>query len=598
MIMETLRRGMMLTAGPSITNIEIDQVMDAVRFGWNASHSAYIRKFQEAFAEYLGMRYAMCTSSCTGALHLSLAALGIQPGDEVLVPDVTWVASGFAPTYVGAKPVFVDIEPDTWCMSPESLIKNITPKTRAIIPVHLYGHPCDMDAIMQIARAHNLRVIEDAAPAAGASWGGKKAGSFGDTSAFSFQGAKIMVAGEGGMFCTNDEDLYKQAQYLNDYAVDSNKSFWVERVGYKFRMSNLQASLGLAQLQRLDELVLRKRTIFGWYQERLKDISEIELNTERPKAYNNYWMPSLVLANGMKMSTDEFRAALKDQMVDTRPFFFPMSSLPMFTRKEKENPVAYDLWQRGVNLPGGHNLTEDDIDYACNVIRKVLGYTASRSPKLGAISKILFEKNKSKTDALVLPFKTSDERNASLRMMTYDDLEDPAAIEALAKWREAAADAFPAAFKITLSGTQDWLQKAVLDTKDRLLFWVVDSQGKCVGHVGLFRFDFEQSRCEIDNIVRGEMTNNRGLMASAIQALLQWQQDVLGVPASYLRVFSDNERAMRLYERLGYEEIQRIPMKKIASADRVEWKENFSEPYAACSRYFVTMRKQQTKANA
>jgi len=248
---------MILTAGPSITSLEIEHVMDAVSNGWNSAHSAFVRQFQEALAEYVGMRYGMCTSSCTGALHLSLLALGIKPGDEVLVPDVTWVASGFVPTYVGATPVFVDIEPDTWCMSPESILRNITPKTRAIIPVHLYGHPCDMDQIMDIAKAHNLVVIEDAAPAAGASWNGKKVGGFGDTSAFSFQGAKIMVTGEGGMFCTNNEVVYKQAQYLNDYAVDTNKSFWVEQIGYKFRMSNLQAALGFAQLKRLDELVLQ-----------------------------------------------------------------------------------------------------------------------------------------------------------------------------------------------------------------------------------------------------------------------------------------------------------------------------------------------------
>jgi dTDP-4-amino-4,6-dideoxygalactose transaminase/RimJ/RimL family protein N-acetyltransferase len=591
--MVKMRRGMILTAGPSITSMEIDLVMDAVTHGWNTRHSEFIRSFQQAFAEYIGVKYAMCTSSCTGALHLSMAAYGLKTGDEVLVPENTWVATGMAPKYVGANPVFVDIEKDTWCISPPSIEKHITARTKAIIPVHLYGNPCDMDQIMDIAKKYNLIVIEDAAPSTGSEWKGMKTGSFGDSSAFSFQGAKLMVAGEGGMFCTNDEAIYKKAQYLNDYAVDTNKSFWVDEIGFKYRMSNLQAAIGLGQLRRLEELVERKRTIFKWYKERLQEFEELQLATEKPGAKNNFWMSSLILKENCKINRDTFRLKLKERMVDTRPFFFPMSSLPMFRNQSLENPIAYSIYQRGVNLPSGHNLREDDVDYICEMIKEVLEkgsrYNFKQTKSIGPVDQILIEKNKSSEEELMLPFKTEEGKNAKLLFMTYETLQKSSDIEMLANWRQKNSSWFPSQFKITLEGTRTWLEKGVLDIKDRCLFWVIDSTGKKIGHIGLFRLSLDSRRIEIDNILRGEETEDKGLMRTAISKLLEWQRQDLKIPDSYLRVFSDNTRAIRLYECLGYKEIQRIPLKRIESPDKIEWKENFADPYVECDRYFITM---------
>jgi dTDP-4-amino-4,6-dideoxygalactose transaminase/RimJ/RimL family protein N-acetyltransferase len=583
------KRGLILTAGPSISSLEIDQVVEAVTQGWNSRHSEYIKNFQTAFAEYLGVKYAMCTSSCTGALHLSLAALGLEKGDEVIVPENTWVATATTVTYSGATPVFADIDEDTWCLNPESFERRITPKTKAVMPVHLYGHPCDMDRIMAIAKKHNLRVIEDAAPSVGAEWKGKKTGSFGDASAFSFQGAKIMVSGEGGMFCTNDEAIYRKAQYLNDYAVDTNKSFWIDEIGFKYRMSNLQAAIGLAQLQRIDELVNRKRLIFKWYQERLQDVAELALNVERDGAKNIYWMTSAVLAKDCPVSRDDFRSRLKERMVDSRPFFYPLSSLPVFGDSAKDNPVAYSVAQRGVNLPSGHNLAEDDIDYICTNIKDVLGKKNTRKATRGPISRILEEKNAE--SPLSLAFSTTEGKSARLEMITYATLEDEGAIELLAKWRREAQAWFPAQFEVTKEGTKSWLKSATLDTKDRLLFWVVDGEGKRIGHVGLFRLSLDQKMMEIDNIVRGE-NSDKGMMAAAIETMLGWQKEFLGVPQSYLRVFSDNEKALNLYARLGYTEVQRTPLKCREGNGKIEWKEVVADPYLPVKRYFVTMSRE------
>jgi dTDP-4-amino-4,6-dideoxygalactose transaminase/RimJ/RimL family protein N-acetyltransferase len=582
------KRGMILTAGPSISSLEIDQVVDAVTLGWNSRHSEYIRRFQTAFAEYIGVRYAMCTSSCTGALHLSLAALGIKAGDEVIVPENTWVATATTVTYVGATPVFADIDNDTWCLNPESFEKRITPRTKAVMPVHLYGHPCDMDAILSIAKKHNLKVIEDAAPAVGAEWKGKRTGSFGHASAFSFQGAKIMVCGEGGMFVTDDESVYRKAQYLNDYAVDTNKSFWIDEIGLKYRMSNLQAAIGLAQLTRIDELVERKRLIFSWYKERLEGVPELELNVERQGAKNIYWLTSAVLSKDCPVSRDDFRARLKERMVDTRPFFYPLSSLPVFHAAQKDNPTAYSLAERGLNLPSGHNLTEDDIDYVCTQIRHSVGRKpVAKASKHGAIARILTEKNAEKP--LVLPFRTADGNSAKLEMITYATLLEQGAVERLAQWRKQTEEWFPAQFEVTLDGTRNWFKSAVLDQKDRLLFWVIDSSGNHVGHVGLFRLSLDESKIEIDNIVRGEATTDQGLMQFAISTMLEWQKKVLNIPKSYLRVFSDNKTALRLYEKLGYQEVQRVPLKCVESVGRKEWREVVADPYLPVQRYFVTM---------
>lgn len=360
-----------LTAGPSISSREVRYVTDAVRNGWNKSWNRYIIRFENAFAEYAGAKYALSTSSCTGALHLALAALGIGPGDEVIVPDLAWIATASAVEYVGAKVVFADIERDTWCVDPVSIRERITRKTKAIIPVHLYGHPCDMRSINSIAKKYGLYVIEDAAPSAGAEYYGKKTGALADIGTFSFQGAKILVCGEGGMFLTDSKKIYDRARIIGDHGRDLHKIFWINETGYKYKMSNIQAALGLAQLERLDSFVAKKRMIFNWYKQRLSDIEGLQMSTERPGVKNIFWMSSVVLNRKFRADRDECIKRLKVRGIDSRPFFYPASSFRMY--RKADNPVSYYISKRAINLPSGLGLTERDIARVAQELRKILG---------------------------------------------------------------------------------------------------------------------------------------------------------------------------------------------------------------------------------
>ena len=350
---------------PSITKLEIDYVADAITNGWGSKCYDYIYKFQDAFATYLGAKYALATSSCTGAIHLAYLAIGLHPDDEVICPDITWIASVAPITYLGAKPVFVDILPDTWCIDPAKIEAAITPKTKAIMPVHLYGNVCEMDEIMAIARKHNLYVIEDAAEALGSEYKGRKVGEIGDFGVFSFHGTKTMTTGEGGMLVTNNQELFREAGIFNDHGRDPKikKTFWMERIGYKYKMSNLQAALGLAQVERLPELVQKKRTIFNWYQQKLQD--KYQLNIEQAYTLNSYWMPTVVLPEDMEFNRDAFFLYMKNQNIDGRPFFFPLSSLPMFETK-LTNIVSYAIYERGINLPSFLDMNEETADYVAD----------------------------------------------------------------------------------------------------------------------------------------------------------------------------------------------------------------------------------------
>ena len=362
-----------LTAGPYVDNKEVEYVLDAVKNGWNENWNKYIVKFEQEFAKYVGAKYSMCTSSCTGALHLALLTLNIGKGDEVIVPDMTWVATATPVLYVGANPVFVDIDPDSWTIDPDCIEKAVTDKTKAIIPVHLYGHPSEMDRIMDIAEKHNLYIIEDAAPSVGAEFKGKRTGSFGDFSAFSFQGAKVLVTGEGGMLVTNNKEYHDTAFNINDHGRDPKIPFWINRIGYKYKMSNLQAAFGLGQLEKIDYLIECKRRIFHWYQERLGHIKEIKLNHELKEkgAKSIYWMTSILLGDDVKISREDLMRRLdKEFSIDSRPVFPKLSKFPMFN--ECNNPVSDKVSGRALNLPSGVCLTEQDVERVCNAVKKIL----------------------------------------------------------------------------------------------------------------------------------------------------------------------------------------------------------------------------------
>lgn len=366
-------------AGPSITQKEIDYVTDAVTNAWYGNANIYHERFEKAFADYLKVRYAVSLPSCTSAIHLSLLALGVGSGDEVIVPDVTWIASAAPITYVGATPVFADIDEETWCLSAKSFQACITPKTKAVIVVDLYGNMPDMDAILDVARRNSILVIEDAAEAAGAEYKGKKAGSFGETGVFSFHGSKTLTTGEGGMLVTDDDDIYRRVMFLRDHGrKPGDRMFWNTEVAHKYKMSSMQAALGFAQLERLDELMARKRDIFSWYKNQLETMLGVMLNPEPVSNRNAYWMVTVVVDRSLGIEKDDLIKEMSQRNIDCRPFFHPLSSIPAYEGTEEareaqsRNEVSYRIAPYGINLPSGLNMTEAKVAYVCDALKAIL----------------------------------------------------------------------------------------------------------------------------------------------------------------------------------------------------------------------------------
>lgn len=366
-------------SGPWITQKEIDYVADAVNNAWYESANIYHDRFEKAFADYLGVKYAMALPSCTSALHLSLLALGVGPGDEVIVSDVTWIASAAPIIYVGATPVFADMDEKNWCMSVGSFEECITPKTKAVIPVDLYGGVPDWDRFLEIARRYNIAVIEDAAEALGSEYKGKKAGAFGITGAFSFHGSKTLTTGEGGMLVTDNGEIFDRVLFLRDHGrKPGDVIFFNAEVGYKYKMSSMQAALGLAQIERVDELVERKRKIFKWYKKGLDAIEGITLNNEPEGTKNSYWMVSIILNPGFGIKKEELFYQMNEQGISCRPFFFPLSTIPAFYETEEakkarhKNLVSYEISPFGVNLPCGMNMDKEKVNYVCNTLKGIL----------------------------------------------------------------------------------------------------------------------------------------------------------------------------------------------------------------------------------
>lgn len=358
---------------PSITEKEIEYVTDAVKSSWISSLGRYIDQFEAEFARFCGAKYAVSVSNGTVAIHLALIAHKIGAGDEVIVPDLSFVATANAVLHAGAKPIFVDVDPFNLCMDPAKIEAAITSRTRAIMPVHLYGHPADMKKIMDIAARHSLIVIEDAAEAHGALAYGRKTGNWGHSAAFSFYGNKNLTTGEGGMITTNDESFYLTCRHLRDHAMSKTKRYWHDQVGYNYRMTNIQAALGCAQLERIDSLMEKRREIFSWYEKELKDVAGISLNRTNDWAVNSYWLICLMCEQWTSAEQrDAFMVRMKQADVDTRPFFYPMSDMPYLKDKTVNTPVTHAMSAKGINLPTFYDLTKEQVQQVCNAIKKNL----------------------------------------------------------------------------------------------------------------------------------------------------------------------------------------------------------------------------------
>lgn len=359
-------------AKPFFSGNEKKYVADCLDSGWISSAGKYIELFEKGFAEFCEVKHAVACCNGTVALHLALVALGVEAGDEVIVPTLTFVATPNAVAYCGAKPVFVDSENETWNLDPDLIEAKITPRTKGIIAVHLYGHPAKMDELKKIARRHNLFLLEDAAESHGAMCDGKTAGSIGDAASFSFYANKIITTGEGGMFVTDNDELANRARLFRGQGMDSNRRYWHPVVGYNYRMMNPAAAIGCAQLEIVQEQIESRKKIAKLYHERLKENSGIRFQTEQSWAKHVYWMFSVVLDSEIWQSRDEVMNKLAECGIETRPIFYPAHSMPPYINSVGDGkfPVAENLSASGISLPTWNGLTEKEISYVCDVLEK------------------------------------------------------------------------------------------------------------------------------------------------------------------------------------------------------------------------------------
>jgi len=350
---------------PTLIGNEKKYVNNCLDSSWISSKGHFIAEFEEKFAAYTGNRYAVSVCNGTVALHLAMVALGIGPGDEVIVPTLTYIAPVNAIAYTGATPVFVDSLQDSWQMDPEDIRHKVTAKTRAIMVVHLYGGPCDMDSIMTIAREHGLFVVEDCAEAFGALYNGKHVGTFGDIATYSFFGNKTITTGEGGMVVTNDETLHDRSIHFKGQGLAKHRQYWHDVIGYNYRMTNICAAIGLAQLERADEILAKKREVARRYAVGLHGLP-VTLHGEANNTRHSYWMCSILVDEPSQR--DPLRDALDQAGVETRPVFYPVHTMPMYAQKYQRHPVAENIGWRGINLPSWPEMSGDQINYICSVI--------------------------------------------------------------------------------------------------------------------------------------------------------------------------------------------------------------------------------------
>ncbi|MDQ8159146.1 MAG: DegT/DnrJ/EryC1/StrS family aminotransferase [Gemmatimonadota bacterium] len=355
---------------PHLDENDRSHLLDAFDSGWISSQGPYLERFERDFAAFAGTAYALATCNGTTALHLALMALNLKPGDEVIVPTFTYIASANAVHYCGATPVFVDCSADTWNMDPAAVEAAITTRTVGIMPVHLYGMPCDMLSLAEIANRHSLWLVEDAAEAHGATVQGKRVGSLSTIASFSLFGNKIMTTGEGGVVTTDDPELATRMALLRGQGMDPARRYWFPTVGYNYRMTNLAAALGVSQLAKVEHLIAAHQQVHAWYREALGDMPSLAWQGERADTMSVQWLTSIRLrsAEHRPNRRDELMARLRADGIDTRPFFYPMHSMPPYA-SSVTFPIAEAIASSGINVPSSPRLTRDDVFIIADRIR-------------------------------------------------------------------------------------------------------------------------------------------------------------------------------------------------------------------------------------
>ena len=362
-------------ANPIFNGNEKKYLNECIDTGWVSANGRFINEFQKEFAAFCGTKYALACCNGTVTLHLALLALGVGEGDEVIMPTLTYIATANAARYCGAKPVFIDSEKDTWNMDPALLEQAITEKTKAIVPVHLYGLSANMTEINRIADKYGIPVVEDAAEAHGATWNGKRVGSMGRIGSFSFFGNKIITSGEGGMLVTDDKDLFDRMMFLRSQGVDPHKRYWHLELGYNYRMTNMQAAVGLGQLEMVDWHMAQRQRVAALYAENLKDLLDegyVTVQKIPAEATHVYWMNSVVLSDKVSLSRDEVMRRMEEKNIEMRPLFYPMHTMPPYFDPNLHCPVAEGLASRGINLPSHGLLQEEHVKYVVDSLREII----------------------------------------------------------------------------------------------------------------------------------------------------------------------------------------------------------------------------------
>ena len=349
---------------PSLNGNEKKYVNECIDSTWISSKGKFVIQFETAFANYIDIRHATTVSNGTVAIHLALLALGIGKDDEVIVPTLTYIASVNSITFTGATPVFVDSLIETWQIDPSDVIKKITPKTKAIMAVHLYGHPCDMDSLVAICKEYNLFLIEDCAEAIGTMYKGKHVGTFGDISTFSFFGNKTITTGEGGMVVTNDETLHDRSVHFKGQGLAKHRQYWHDVIGYNYRMTNICAAIGLAQLENIEKVLIEKKRVADTYRSLLANTPIIFHDQVGENVYHSYWMCSILTSDAKER--DAIRTHLENQGIETRPLFYPVHTMPMYSSQYQRHPNAENIGWRGLNLPSYPGLKQEEIEFICN----------------------------------------------------------------------------------------------------------------------------------------------------------------------------------------------------------------------------------------
>ncbi|OYU95049.1 MAG: perosamine synthetase [Bacteroidetes bacterium B1(2017)] len=353
---------------PALNGNEKKYVNECLDTTWISSKGKFINEFESSFANFIGIKYAASVSNGTVALHLAMIALGIGPGDEVIVPSLTYISSVNAIVYVGATPVFIDSLPDTWQMDPADLKRKITARTKAVMAVHLYGHPCEIELIDEICKANGLFLIEDCAEALGSKYGDRHVGTYGDISTFSFYGNKTITTGEGGMVVTNDETLFDRSIHFKGQGLAKHRQYWHDVIGYNYRMTNICAAIGLAQLEQIDGFLKRKREIAKFYEQNIVN-PKVEFHKEKAGLTHSYWMCSVLTPDSNLR--EELREKLAKEGVETRPLFYPVHTMPMYSQKYQKIPVAENLGWRGINLPSYPGLSNEELSLICGIINQL-----------------------------------------------------------------------------------------------------------------------------------------------------------------------------------------------------------------------------------